>query len=217
LTLLSTRRIAIRTVFASSGQPAPRVRVTASQGSAATGNGANGITDGDGKFQFHLPPGEYDIRSDPTLGGADCIRTLSTFKVAAEPVEQSLEVRVNPGCVLLLEVVDAKTGKGIPGVQFLGGMGDDHDRARGSVQSRTGYIDNPSSDANGRLRAVVKPGKGVFAVGHIPDAAGYRQSSLQKRVQLPAGKTVTVRFELEKREEAPIERSADGLHKRPTE
>jgi len=107
-----------------------------------------------------------------------------------------LEVRVKPGCVLILEVVDAKTGKGIPGVQFLG-ESNDNPGARTTVQSRTGYIDSPVSDAEGRLRAVVNPGEGVFSVGHIPESAEYRQSSVQKRVTLPARETVTVRFELD--------------------
>ena len=62
VTIHSTRQIAVRTAFAGSGRPAPRVRVTASQGSAASGYGANGTTDGDGKLRFRLPPGEYDIR-----------------------------------------------------------------------------------------------------------------------------------------------------------
>jgi RNA polymerase sigma factor (sigma-70 family) len=199
VTLHSTRRIAVRTVFAGTGRPAPNVRVTASQGSAATGNGANGNTDADGKLVFRLSPGEYDIRADPTVGGADCIRTLSTFRVTDAPAEQSLEVRVNPGCILFLEAVDAKTGKGIPGVTFLCER-DDNPGSRASVQSRTGSIDNPATDAKGRLRAVVDPGAGVFSVGHIPESAGYGDGprSLEKRVDLPAGQTVTVRFELQK-------------------
>jgi hypothetical protein len=197
LTVNSTRQIDVRSTFAGSGRTAPRVRVTASQGSGVSGYGANGITDGNGKLQFCLPPGEYDIRSDPTIGGADCIRTLSNFKVVANPAEQLLEVRVNPACVLILEAVDSKTGKGIPGVQFLRET-EDNPGARISVQLRTGYVDNPVSDSNGRIRAVVNPGAGVFSVGHMPESAGYRPSSLEKKVALPAGQTVTLRFELEK-------------------
>jgi hypothetical protein len=180
------RRVAIRTVFADTGRPAARVRVSAGRGSA--GPSASGTSDGAGKLLLRLPPGDYEIVADPTPGGADCVRTLSTVQVAAEPAEQPLVVRVKPGCVLFLEVIDAKTGKGIPGVSFQW--------ERGTVQSRTG--DDPRSDAEGRLRVVVEPGEGTFWLGYVPKSSGYRWSSQEKRVVLPAGRTVTVRFELEK-------------------
>jgi RNA polymerase sigma factor (sigma-70 family) len=193
ITLRGTRPVAVRTVFAHSGRPAPRVRVHA--GLARGETQANGITDADGKMSFRLPPGEYEILADPTVGGADVIRTISKFTVTDKPSEQSLEVRVNPGCVLFLDVVDAKTGKGIPGVEFLCEPAD-RPRSRVRLQSRTGYIDNPRSDSNGRLRAVVEPGDWIYTVGHIPESTGHRRQYPQKRVALRAGGTATVRFEL---------------------
>jgi hypothetical protein len=195
ITLRTIRRIAVRTVFADSGRPAPRVRISAGRGSA--GNSASGTTDSEGRLLLRLPPGEYEILADPTDGGAACVRTISSLRVNEQPIDQSLEVLVKPACVLTLEVVDAKTGNGIPGIQFLGESNDNR-RARAWVQSRTGYIDNPVSGADGRLRAVVNPGEGVYSVGHIPESGGYRQSSVTKRVTLPAGQTVTIRFELER-------------------
>jgi RNA polymerase sigma factor (sigma-70 family) len=197
VTVHSTREIALRTVFASTGRPARRIRVTASQGDSANGYGANGETDADGELLFRLPPGRYDFRADPAIGGADCVRTLSAFRVADAPAQQSLELRVNEGCVVLLEAIDAKTGKGIPGVVFMQDL-DGQNQGRAQVQSRTGYIDNPRSDASGRLRAVVYPGEGVFSIGWIPASAGYRDNTEQKSVNLVAGQTVTVRFEFDK-------------------
>jgi protocatechuate 3,4-dioxygenase beta subunit len=195
ITLRATRRIAVRTVFADSGKPAPRVRVSAGRGSA--GNNAGGTTDSEGRLVLRLPPGEYEILADPTEGGAACVRTISSFRVNEQQIDQSLEVRVKPGCVLILEVVDAKTGNGIPGIQFLGESNDNRG-ARSRVQSRTGYIDNPVSGTDGRLRAVVSPGEGVYSVGHIPESAGYRESSVTKRVTLTAGQTVNIQFQLER-------------------
>jgi len=119
----ATRRIGVRTLFADTGRSAPRVRVSAGRGSA--GPSASGTSDGDGKLLLRLPPGDYEVVADPTPGGADCLRTQLTLRVAAEPAEQSLEVRVKPGCVLSLEVIDAKTGKGISGVSFLCEMDSD--------------------------------------------------------------------------------------------
>jgi RNA polymerase sigma factor (sigma-70 family) len=194
-TLRSTRQIAVRTVFADSGRPAPKVRVSVWRGTA--GPNGNGITDADGKLLLRIPPGQYEFLADPTPAGAACVRTMSTFKVDEQPVNQSLEVRVKPGCVLILQVVDARTGQGIPGVTFLRDV-DGQPGSRISVQSRSGFIDNPRSEANGCLRAVVDPGERAYAVGYIPESAGYRRPASEKRVRLSAGGTVTVRFELEK-------------------
>ncbi len=117
--------------------------------------------------------------------------------MADAPAEQSLELRVNEGCIVILEAVDAKTGKGIPGVTFMRELFDPA-RARQPVQSRTDKVDHPKSGADGRLRAVVYPGEGVFSVWQVPESSGYREPRDQKRVNLIAGQTVTVRFELEK-------------------
>jgi RNA polymerase sigma factor (sigma-70 family) len=195
VTLRSTRRIAVRTVFADSGKPAKAVRVSAFRGAA--GSGANGVTDESGRLNLRLPPGDYDVMADPTEGGAEMVRTRSTLKVTDQPAEQSLELPVKPGCVLILEAVDAETGDGIPAVEFMyevdGGQG-----SRAQLQSRSGYIDNPRTDANGRLRAVVEPGERMYAVGRIAESSGYPLQDRQERVVLPAGQTVTVRFKLQR-------------------
>ncbi len=197
ITVHSTRLIAVRTIFASTGRPAPRVRVSASEASSASASGANGEADVEGKLQFRLPPGGYGVTMDPATDDKNCVRTRSTFQVADAPARQSLELRINEGCILVLESVDAKTGKGIPGVTFMREL-DDPPRARQPVQSRTDIVDHPRSDADGRLRAVVYPGEGVFSVWQVPESSGYREGREQKRVNLVAGQTVTVRFELEK-------------------
>ena len=196
VTLRSTRRIAVHTVFDDTGQPAAKVRVSAWTGSS--GSQSYGISDAAGKLQLRLPPGDYELTADPTEGGAECLRTRATFRVVEWQDQQALEVRVKPACVVILEAVDAKTGRGISGVQFaaepefMGRFG-----GRMSVQSRPGYIDNPRSDANGRLRAVVEPGKWVYSVGHIPESTGYRQQFPERRADLPARGTVTIRFRLQ--------------------
>ena len=200
LTVHSTRMIRVRTIVAGTKRPAPRIRFSATQGPSPNGTdgySAGGETDADGKLDLRLPPGEYSTTADPTSASENCVRTRSTFIVAAAPEQQSLELQVNEGCIVLLEAVDAKTGKGIRGVVFMQDL-DGQNRGRAQVQSRTGYIDNPRSDANGRLRAIVYPGSGVFSIGWIPESAGYRDYTKQQSVDLVAGQTVTVRFELER-------------------
>ncbi len=198
INLRATRRIAVRTVFDDSGGPAPRVKVSA--GSDTGGASAYGISDAEGRLELRLPPGRYEVVADPTEGGAECLRTITTLRVTDQPAEPSLEIRVRPTCALILEVVDARTGQGILGTQFVGELESaGQPGGRMGVQSRPGYIDNPRSDANGRLRAIVEPGKWVYAVAQVPESAGYPRPYPERRVTLtPRGK-VTVRFELQKR------------------
>jgi hypothetical protein len=64
------------------------------------------------------------------------------------------------------------------------------------VQSSTVYVDNPRTDAAGRMRAVFDPGTGRFLI-HPP--AGYQaENSDSGEVTLAAGQIVTVRFTLRK-------------------
>ncbi len=97
----------------------------------------------------------------------------------------------------MLEAVDAESGEGIPELTFDCER-DDKKGTRWKVQRNTWYIDNPKTDANGRLRAVVAPGAGEFTLGYVPPTSGYKQSREQKRVKLIASETVAIRFELEK-------------------
>jgi beta-lactamase regulating signal transducer with metallopeptidase domain/protocatechuate 3,4-dioxygenase beta subunit len=193
LTLKATRQIATRVVYADTGKAAPNVFL----GVGGGGNLAQGVSDPEGKFFMRLPPGEYSGHAYPRDKGVAYVRTRTTFTVNAEPAEQSLEVRLELGCVLILEAVDAETGRGIPGVGFMAQM-DDPPNGRTSVQSTTWTVDNPRTDADGRLRAVVYPGEREYSMGNFPIPAPYRQEFQKQRASLPAGKTVVVRFELHK-------------------
>lgn len=166
---------------------------------------AAGTTDMRGNLTLRLPPGEFDMEINPTSNDTNCIRTRSTFKAADAPAEQSLELRLDEGCVVMLEAVDAESGANIPELTFDFER-DDQKGTRWQVQRNTWYIDNPKTDANGRLRAVVAPGAAMFSLGYVPPSSGYKQSREQKRVKLIAGETVTIRFELEKgRQDSPSE------------
>jgi hypothetical protein len=197
LVLKATRQVAVRVVYGDTGKPAPKVFFGV--GVSGDGNTAYGVSDAEGKFALKLPPGEYSGHADPRDQGPSSayVRTRTEFTVAAEPAEQTFEVRVDPGCELILEAVDAETGQGIPGVGFMVQM-DDLPNARTSVQSSTSTVDHPRTDASGRLRAVVYPGEREYYVGGIPLPAGYPHQSQSKLVKLPAGERVVVRFELRK-------------------
>jgi RNA polymerase sigma factor (sigma-70 family) len=194
ITLRENRKVLIQTVFADTREPAPGVKVSASRGTS--GSSAYGNSNEQGKLELKLPPGEYDILADPTEGGAECIRTQAVFTVL-DAAEQSLEVPANPGAIVVLEAVDAETGKGIPGIMFMRAKPGPSSLGE-PVQSRTGYIDNPRSDADGRLRAVVEPGDWQFMPSYLPEKVGYLLYNGRKTAWLEPRKTTTLRFELKK-------------------
>jgi hypothetical protein len=138
---------------------------------------------------------------------ANYVLTKGKLTVAAAPAEQTVDVAMNAGCVLILEAIDVTTGKGLPGVSFSYEP-EDQPNLRDRVQSATSWIDNPVTDAAGKLRAVVNPGKRKYFFSGIGPATDYQPvkddddpaelEPGEKLVELPEGKTVTVRFKLRK-------------------
>ena len=193
LVLTTPRRMAIRILRGDTDKPAPNVFFGVLGGGSTSG----ALSDTEGRLVLKLPPGEYTGRANPDYKSIDGVHVLTRtqFTVAAEPAEQALDVHLEQGCVLVLEAVDARTGKGIAGVPFLAQM-DDVPGGRRQVQSTTTNVDNPRTDANGRLRAVVYPGEREYSVGGASLPEGYRRLAQTRLVKLPAGQTVVVRFEL---------------------
>jgi DNA-directed RNA polymerase specialized sigma24 family protein/protocatechuate 3,4-dioxygenase beta subunit len=208
LALARPRRVLIHAVYDDSGKAAPGIRIsTGGAGASAVGYSAHGTTDAEGKLLLRLPPGDYPLVADPP-GDVPCIRTRKNLAVAAAPDEQPCELRMDVGCVLILEVVDEATGKGIPQVHFGQEAEEGSEIFRGA-QGATGRISSSYSDASGRLRLVVTPGKRKYTVAFgtlpqdyeivqevddVPGKPGTRE------VELPAAKTVTVKFKLRKKQ-----------------
>ena len=198
MTLRSTRKVPVQVVFADTEKPAAGIRVVASQ-MRASGDSAYGTSDKDGKVLLRLPPGTYKLNGDPTKT-MDYVRTRQDLEVAEKPDEQPAVLKIDPGCVLILKAVDAKTGKGIAGVSFWYEMTEPRN-ARTGVQSSTVWVDHPKTNDEGELRAVVYPGKRRYGVGFNPLPKGYRVANPQHQSQgvelnLTAEEAVTVEFDL---------------------
>jgi RNA polymerase sigma factor (sigma-70 family) len=190
LTLAVPRRIVVRTVDAVTGKALPGIRIHAGTG-MSTGSSSYGTTDAAGRIELKLPPGDYLLFADPPRND-DHIRTRERLTVTSEQAAQDKEVRVQSGCVVLFEAVEAGSGKGVRGATFQQQKED----GGYPVQSSTVYVDNPRTDAAGRMRAVLSPGTGRFLVHPPPGYEAVDRDSGE--VNLPAGKTVTVRFTLRK-------------------
>jgi len=111
---------------------------------------------------------------------------------------------MNPGCVLILEAVDEATGKGVPHVPFTYSTDANPDIWMG-MHYATGRIGDYNTDANGRVRVVLAPGKrnfkanfwGTFQENYQPVASDEDiRGPGTRAVEMPAGGTVTVSFKL---------------------
>jgi hypothetical protein len=205
MTLHSVRTIPVAVERADTGEPFAGVRVAGLQDSAS-GNYSHGVSDKDGKLTLKLPPGYYKLEGNPPKD-RDYIRTTHDLVVKPTPPVQPTTLRIDPGCVLILKAVDADTGEGIPDVAFWYEMTELPDgrpgRGRTSVQSHTTIVNNPRTNKQGELRAVVVPGARHYGAGWNRLPEGYElvdsHDMLPGRLlELPSGETVNAEFMLRK-------------------
>ncbi len=210
LKLIPPRQVTVQMVDADTGKPAAGVRVAADQ-YGRTQTGDEGTTDREGKVTLRLPPGQYHLSASPPRD-ADYLKArridLSVGKTGGETVR----VKLSPACVVVLQAVDADTGKGIPGVAFQS-EDVDHPGQWNRVQHSSVYWDNPVTDASGKLRVIFPPGKRRFSAAPLTWQNGYQLPKGYKLikddtapVELSPGKEVKLRFEF--RKEAPASGSA---------
>jgi hypothetical protein len=201
LTLQSVRTIKVQVLSRQTDQPLAGIRVDGYQ-QRASGSHSEGTSDKEGKVTLKLPPGKYRLVGDPPRQ-SEYVRTYQELTIEQAPAEQSVTLRQELGCVLILKAIDADTGKGVPKVTFWCAFEKDGRAGRTSVQSSTVYIDNPVTNEKGELRAVVQPGTRRYGVGFGPLPAGYecdpRDQGEGRELGLPAGKTITETFRLRKK------------------
>jgi hypothetical protein len=201
LTLRSVRTITVQVRSQETDRPVAGIRVSGYE-QRASGSSAHGTSDRNGKVTLKLPPGKYHLQGDPPRE-SDHIRTQQELTVEPMPAEQSVVLRQQLGCILILKAIDADTGKGIAGVTFWVEFNEGGQRGRRSVQSGTAWVDNPVTNAKGELRAVVPLGTRRYGVGFGALPNGYewenRDFAEGRELELSPGKTVTAAFRLHKK------------------
>jgi len=159
-----------------------------------------GVCDKQGKVTFKLPPGEYTAWAHPPHG-ADYLSVHAPIIVRPTEQEQSAELFLDRACVLLLKASDAATGAGVEKVNFWY-EDESHPGKKWFVQSNDTTNDFPVTDAQGELRALVRPGTRRYGIGLNPLPDDYRADDGDKTsgrvMTLPAGQTVTAEFLLQK-------------------
>ncbi len=199
MTLQRVRAVSVQLVSEKTDKPISGARIHAFV-QRASGNWSGGTTDQQGKILLKLPPGEYRLTADPPRDSKDnVIRTSHDLTVDDTEVEQTVTVKLQTGCVVILKAIDSETEKGIPGVTFwyeTPGF-----RGRRGVQSNTWYVDNPKTNDKGELRAVLAPGKFKFGIGFDRFPKGYKQDRAVASgtdLELKAEDEATVEFLLVK-------------------
>jgi hypothetical protein len=200
------RPIAVTVMADDTGQPFPRVRIGTS--TPVTEIASSGTTDRAGKTLLNLPPGRYEIYSDPPIE-TRYIRTEHPLLVVERGHgAQPYVVRQKAGFELLIEAVEADTGKPAAGARFWK-LSDHQPEQRGEIRPSTFIAENSWTDAKGKLRAVLPPEPGQryrfrFAGIRAPNggislAEDYDAEPAESMlIELTAGKTVRLRFVLRK-------------------
>ncbi len=118
LVLHSVRTIKVRVRSKQDDKPLAGVRVAGSQQEGAGGYRSIEVSDKEGNATLKLPPGKYRLEGLPSQETYFVLPTSEDLTVEEAPAEQSITLRQQEGCVLILRAVDADTGKGVPKIPF---------------------------------------------------------------------------------------------------
>ncbi|AGA31544.1 sigma-70 family RNA polymerase sigma factor [Singulisphaera acidiphila] len=190
------RTVRVRVTLADSGQPAPKVTVLA-QGAKMQRAGAIGTTDAEGRMTLALPLGSYTLRLEPPFG-LSYLLSEQSFEVKGDARESSVDISLDPAAVVVLKAVDADSGEVLAGAGFE--FVTDTSADRKALHSQTVFVDHPTTDQAGNLRAVMVPGRRQFLVSQVPE--GYEPlTKASPMLILKPSETATTRFEFKKRPE----------------
>lgn len=176
------------------------------------------ISDSDGYATLVLPPGSYSglwahpPEDSPYLDGEQ-----KPLIVGPEPPERPIELRMEQGSELIIDAIDAETGKPRPGTRFELVTADGHttvDRPEPPRAARASLV----ADAGGRVRAILpaEPDRvfwARFVEDPLPSRIAFGEAPLSEEPRfevespqsepfaLRAGETVRLMFEIRRIED----------------
>ncbi len=161
-------------------------------------------TDADGRAVLRLPPGRAQISATPRQG-LDFLMAWDLFEIPEETVGLTT-IRLRQAGVVDVTIVDADTGDGIPGIEVWkqthpGDLRNPEGR-RGPIElrawdpkTRTIRHGTPPTDARGRVRILLEPGKHTIGAGRHSQVATYKPAERQGReVECVAGTAVPLQL-----------------------
>lgn len=152
---------------------------------------------GEGRARLRLPPGHYRLVAEPASGSL-FVRSEQEIDIANEPIEQEVEMTLQPGSLVVLKaMLDDATP--VEGVGFS--CETDTSKDRRELQSQTVFVDHPTTSDDGLLRAVVEPGRRRFFVSAAPKDFEAADGD-SPWTELAAGQETTVILKLRKKPQA---------------
>jgi beta-lactamase regulating signal transducer with metallopeptidase domain len=200
LTLTTPVDVPIKMVYGDTREPAPKVAVQAVEGLVNILR----TTDDQGRVTLTLPPGHYRMENWPARGTPYLV-TDGELVVAAKPSAEPVALSLRPAAIVEVTVVDAETEAGIPEVDLWERTGPGPQREKVIISSwevatRIAWRESPRTDARGKLRALVEPGKHRFGVGWQSFPRGFEAFEDQgQEVECRAGETLRLKFAMRPR------------------
>lgn len=200
LTLAVPVDVPIKVVYADTGQPAPKVAVSLGAGLVST----LGTTDDQGQVSLGVPPGDYYLQILPARGTPYLI-TEDKLAVETNPPVVLRWFYLRPAAIVEVTVVDANTGVGLADVDLWRRKGDGPQRdgvfsRSWEAATRIAWVDHPRTDAHGKLRALVEPGRHRLGVFWQTFPSQYVVVKPEGQdVDCRAGETVSIKFAMRRR------------------
>jgi beta-lactamase regulating signal transducer with metallopeptidase domain/protocatechuate 3,4-dioxygenase beta subunit len=195
-------------LYDDSRKPAAKVLISAYDDRGGTG----GRTDSEGRTSLRVPAGDYRVQILPAKGTPYWI-TETTLAVPAKKPESPAPLLLRPAAEVEVQVLDAETGKGIPGVDLwsenpsLGAPGptpgrfhDVHSFRSYELETNICHVERPRTNADGMLKALFQPGKQRIGVAYAAFPEGYEPVEPDgKEIDAQIGEPVRVVFHLRKK------------------
>ena len=168
----------------------------------------------DGWATLRLPPDKYTLYAEPPMDTPYLVSELPLV-IAPEDKDREIKLTVKWGATLLVLATLADTREPVAGVEFLRENADG--TAREDLHSQSMFLDYPLTDKEGRLRAIVPPGRGRLIMGkHPPHVEPMRSTS--EPFDVASGQVHAVKFEFKKKDPSPtpnplreVARRAEGI------
>ncbi|MEX2122241.1 MAG: carboxypeptidase-like regulatory domain-containing protein [Pirellulales bacterium] len=199
--LIAGPTLQVHVVLADTGKPLSAAKVVLSWESY----GQHAVSDGEGRFSFYgMRADEFNVWARAPED-SDYLSRTTHVRFSPDKMHEEIELSLPQGDIVTGIVVDKKTGRGVPKVQVIHQAGppegttDDAARPELAAQPAT-------TDADGRFRLAVPPGKAVIHLmgpvdGYdVPDRVQQRQdprAGYRQTVDVVPGQALDgLRFEL---------------------
>ena len=193
LTLATAFDVPIKLILGDTGQPAVKAFVQAGGERVSDAR----TTDAQGRVTLRLPPGKYRMENWPAHGLPTSSPRGSSWWATGRPMNRS-SPSLRPAAILEVTVIDVEAGTGVPGIELWrqdvpNGQREQLVVRSWEVETRIVHRDRPRTDAYGKARALIEPGRHRVGVGWHTDPVLVVEGG-GRAVNCRPGETVSLTF-----------------------